>query len=205
MDRLKDRHPLKRGAHPTRDDGMCAMETVAWLAGEEHSDEPRCACPVIAAFVRAFNDALPSDSARSRYLRAFVPRIVNSRGTLEHERRRGWLCADAVVRGLVPMALFRSGRRAEAGLLQELPVIRGAATARAALRALATYAPDQDAARWILERAIEGTPAARFAAGVVHVARGVGDVASFTLLAELLRAMLALDARAGKTSPDLPR
>lgn len=38
---------LKEGSHEARERGVCAMEAVAWLAGEKHSDAPRCACPVI--------------------------------------------------------------------------------------------------------------------------------------------------------------
>lgn len=175
---------------------MCAMEMVAWLAGEDHSDEPRCACPVVAAFVRAFNDALPSDNARSRYLRPWVPRMVNSRASVAHEQARGWLGVDAVVRALVPMALWRSQRRAEAELMQALPVVHDEWRARAALRALETYAKDQHPARWVVQRAIEGVTPARFVAGVVQVARMVGDTTAFTLLGELIGAMLAVSPAA---------
>jgi hypothetical protein len=34
---------LKQGSHTAREYGMCAMEAVAWLAGEPHSDTPTCA------------------------------------------------------------------------------------------------------------------------------------------------------------------
>jgi len=177
---------------------MCAMEMVAWLAGESHSDEPRCACPVIAAFVRAFNDALPSDSARGRYLRPWVPRMVNSRSGQAHEQARGWLGVDAVARALVPMALAHVSRRGEAELMQALPVVRSVHSAKAALRAIETYARDQHAARWVLQRAIDGVPPAKFIAGVVQVARMVGDATAFTLLAELVGAMLAVSPAAAE-------
>ena len=42
---------LARGAHDRRTDGVCVMEAVAWRAGEDHSDRPECASPVIAALV----------------------------------------------------------------------------------------------------------------------------------------------------------
>ena len=45
-----------------RKNDLCAMEMVAWLAGEAHSDEPECACPVLAAMVRA----LPSQHGAAR-------------------------------------------------------------------------------------------------------------------------------------------
>jgi hypothetical protein len=44
---------------------MCAMEAVAFVAGEPWSDHPECACPVLSTFMRAWNDALP-DRDRTR-------------------------------------------------------------------------------------------------------------------------------------------
>src|SRR5215471_4062137 len=95
---LLNAFPIRAGSHARRGDGMCAMEMVAWLAGEEHGDGPRCACPVIAAVVRAFNDALPDDAARSLWLRPRIPRLVNSRAGSLDERARGFLVADYAVR-----------------------------------------------------------------------------------------------------------
>ncbi|MCA8975327.1 MAG: hypothetical protein KDC98_11440, partial [Planctomycetes bacterium] len=87
MQRLIGQFPLASGAHPTRSDGMCAMEMVAWLAGEAHSDEPACACPVLGALVRACNDVM-GDRDRNRLLRPLVPALVNSRATVAIERQR---------------------------------------------------------------------------------------------------------------------
>lgn len=74
---------LRHGAHNTRDDGVCALEAVAWLAGEEHSDRPGCVCPVVAAFVRVWNDALPSDGDRDRLLKPLLPAMVGTASTPE--------------------------------------------------------------------------------------------------------------------------
>ena len=93
MQRLIEQYPLQRGSHPHRDDGMCAMEMVAWLAGEAHSDEPECACPVIASLVRACNDSM-SDPARNRYLRPLVPQLVQTRADRRVEQARGMLAID---------------------------------------------------------------------------------------------------------------
>lgn len=54
---------LLSGKHARREEGVCALELVAWLAGEEHSDHPACVSPVVAHFVRAWNDHL-SDADR---------------------------------------------------------------------------------------------------------------------------------------------
>ena len=41
---------LEKGGHASIDDGVCAMEMVAFLAGEPHSDSPACTSPILAAF-----------------------------------------------------------------------------------------------------------------------------------------------------------
>ena len=48
--KLEDFGPftLSSGAHDGPEDGMCVMEMVSFLAGEEWSDTPTCASPVIA-------------------------------------------------------------------------------------------------------------------------------------------------------------
>lgn len=189
LQRLIDQHPLRRGAHPSRDDGMCAMEMVAWLAGEPHSDEPRCACPVLAALVRAINDSL-SDEARNRYLRPLVPQLVNTRGSAADERRRGQVLLDGLVRELVPAWLRRHRRHDEAQLLAALPPVRGQDTLLAAHRAVAHYARDLHAAVWVLQRAVEGVAPARFVAGAVQVARALNDVATWTLVRDLVVRMV---------------
>lgn len=180
---------------------MCTMEMVAWLAGEPHSDEPRCACPVIAAFVRAVNDALPSDEARDRYLRPLVPRLVNTRATYADERRRGLQVADALVHRFVPHLLERRGRSTEAAALRALPAVLDDATALAALRALEAWAGDLHAARWVLQRAIDGSHPARYVAGAVQILRRAGDRGAWQLAVDLVlrlcEARLELDAPAG--------
>lgn len=200
MERLIQQHPLRHGAHPTREDGMCAMEMVAWLAGEPHSDEPRCACPVIAAFVRACNDALPSDQARDRQLRPLVPQLVNTKGSAALERARGLLVVDALVRRLLPQALLRLHRHDEAVLLGALPAIVDDDALRAALRAVETYAPQQHAARWVLQRAVEGAPPARYVAGAVQVVRRLGDPAAWSVAVATVQAMAQL-GRASLAAP----
>src|SRR5690606_25276631 len=83
----------------------CAMEAVAYIAGEQHSDHPECACPVIAAFMRRWNDGLPDDESRTRLLRPLLPRLVGSRSTEDVERRRGWLAVDWAYRVAAPAFL----------------------------------------------------------------------------------------------------
>jgi len=182
MDRLIDQYPLRRGAHPTRDDGMCAMEMVAWLAGEPHGDEPGCTCPVLAAFVRASNDAL-SDAARTRLLRPLVPLLVNTRSSAAREAARGLLVVDMLVRQLVPTWLRRHRRHDDARLLEHLGPVVDADGLRAAARALELHAAGQHAARWVVQRALEGLDPARYVAGAVQVARALGGPETWAVVA----------------------
>ena len=48
---------LESGSH-SPDGVFCAMEFVSYIAGEPWSDHPECVSPVIAAFMRNWNDSL---------------------------------------------------------------------------------------------------------------------------------------------------
>ncbi|MCA8956706.1 MAG: hypothetical protein KDC87_11585 [Planctomycetes bacterium] len=107
------------------------MELVAWLAGQAHSDSPSCTSPVVAALVRAWNDALPSDAARNYFLRPLLPRLVHTVGDAEVETSRGLLVLDCMVRTLLPAWLEQQGDGTRATALTALRPIRspGAAIA----------------------------------------------------------------------------
>lgn len=68
---------LRRGAHRSPTDGACVMELVSMLAGEDFTDRPRTACPVIGAFLRPYND-LVGDGPRQELL-ACASLVVGSR------------------------------------------------------------------------------------------------------------------------------
>ena len=69
---------LDRGSHPDRSHGHCAMEVVAWLAGEGHTDAPHCASPLLTAYTIRLNDRW-SDEQRQA-LAPYLPRMVGTRG-----------------------------------------------------------------------------------------------------------------------------
>ena len=52
---------LDCGYHKTREEGMCLMELVAYLAGEEHTDLPQCSDPLISMAAQEMNDFLWHD------------------------------------------------------------------------------------------------------------------------------------------------
>ena len=51
---------LARGRHRDAAHGVCAMELSSMLGEERFSDHPQRVCPVVAAFLRGYNDALPT-------------------------------------------------------------------------------------------------------------------------------------------------
>jgi hypothetical protein len=129
---------LDKGSHASREEGLCIMEAVAYVAGEPHSDHPRCACPVIAAFARRLNDRM-SDTERQRLV-AYIPRLVGSRATRTVERHRAYVAADFAVRDAAVRALRSARRTADANKLARLPPIVDRATAEGARAAAADYA-----------------------------------------------------------------
>ena len=110
---------LHHGAHNTFDDGHCALEVVAWLAGEPHTDRPKCTCPAIAAFSRSWNDGLP-DEDRDRLMRDLIPRMVGTRGSADIQDRRAIRCADWAVRTYTPPWLRLAGLGQHADILAGL-------------------------------------------------------------------------------------
>ena len=81
---------LAPGSHSTPREGVCVVELASMLGGEEFSDRPRCVCPVIAAFLRSWNDrAAHADRQR---LKPYAQLIVGSRGSRRLTRARREIC-----------------------------------------------------------------------------------------------------------------
>jgi hypothetical protein len=68
---------LVRGVGDRKRGKMCIMSFVAFLAGEDHSDKPVTASPLIRQFAIIINDEMP-DTMRQR-LKSFAPRILGTR------------------------------------------------------------------------------------------------------------------------------
>ena len=120
---------------------MCVMEAVSCIAGEPRSDEPACACPVIAAFLRTWNDDLfPPE--RNAILPPLVESIVGSRAP-ELEERRGLLIGDWLIRTQAVAWLRLANVERAADALERLPEIATVSVAgavRAPVRAAARTA-----------------------------------------------------------------
>src|SRR4051794_35657184 len=68
------------------------MEVASMLAAEPFSDEPSCVCPVIAEFLRTYNDQV--DDERRQDLYAFASLVVGTREGPIVERQRANRCLD---------------------------------------------------------------------------------------------------------------
>ena len=188
--------PLSSGAHTDLTEGACVMEAVAFVAGEEWSDYPACACPVIGRFLRSWNDALP-DAERDGLLRGLIPLLVNTKGPVALEQRRAVMAADWLSRAYTPAWLQLAGMTEQALALSSLPeiidftqcailmpvlnAVRADADAvRAAARAAAAYAAADDAwdAAWDAASAAASAAAGDAALAAARgAARGAAGVA----------------------------
>jgi len=58
---------LAKGRHDSPARGVCVMELASMLSGGRFTDHPRDVCPVIAGFLRSYNDLLPDDDRDELY------------------------------------------------------------------------------------------------------------------------------------------
>jgi hypothetical protein len=81
---------LSQGKHRDPDHGACVMELASMLAGEPFSDRPRCVDPVIAGFLRTYNDGI--DEERRQDLLPLAAEAVGSRTTAGVQAERARMC-----------------------------------------------------------------------------------------------------------------
>ena len=143
---------LAHGSHPSFTKGHCALEVVAWVAGEKHSDHPECVCPAIATFVRNWNDQLPDDATRTRVLGPLLLGMLNTRASATQGGdkllvRRSYMAIDWEIRSRTPAFLRAIGLEEEAKALETLPEITNARELAAA-EAVADRANNAASAAW---------------------------------------------------------
>lgn len=83
---------LSKGKHASPGEGACVMELASMLAGEPFSDRPASVCPVIAGFMRAYNDRV--DDERRQDLYRYAAEVVGTRSTPDVERARERRCLE---------------------------------------------------------------------------------------------------------------
>ena len=106
---------LEKGSHESREKGMCAMEFVAYLAGEPHGDKPQCASPLITSFVISCNDRWTDEERQ--LLKPYLPRIMGTRDGKDLDRAK--LFAMAAVTKISPIAIELIGFKDEAQKMRD--------------------------------------------------------------------------------------
>jgi hypothetical protein len=125
QDRLAEvaKRGLDSGAHHGFEDGMCAMEAASYIAGEPWSDHPKCVSPVIAAFLRSWNDSLPTDERNALITPDVIAITIGTRGSAKLEERRSLMAADWLVRTHTVAWLRLAKLDKQADALEGLPEI----------------------------------------------------------------------------------
>jgi hypothetical protein len=121
---------LAHGSHDSFAKGACAMEAVAYIAGEPHSDHPRCASPVLTSFCIRLNDRWKDDERQ--LLLAVIPKLVGTRGDKARHKRQAFAIVDGLIRDLVPSILDARKWDDLADKLRALAPVVDAETSRAA-------------------------------------------------------------------------
>lgn len=116
--RLYDSIELVPGVGNRSDNELCVMSLVALLAGENHTDRPQAACPVIATFAININDGIDCDARQT--LKPFAPRIIGTRDGLA--RRRAWVLTNAILGEVLPRRAQDAGHSVPAALVERLRI-----------------------------------------------------------------------------------
>jgi hypothetical protein len=148
---------LQHGSHPENVDGkLCVMEAVAYVAGRPWSDSPPCVSNAVGAFMRSWNDGLPSDEDRDRLLKPLITTLIGTKTTKADEQRRAFMAMDWLVRVWTPKWLeLVPALKPHALALRECEEICDAAGLVAAATKLSA-AREASAAAWAAARAAAG-------------------------------------------------
>ena len=136
---------LGRGNHRPGSDDPCVMEAAALLAGETWTDHPACVSPVIAAFLRRWNDALGDEDRQS--LKPFARKVLVTNTGAADDDRRAWMVTDWMVRVHLPAWLRLAKLDAQAEAVERLPELVNAESWQSA-RAVILDAQDKADAAW---------------------------------------------------------
>jgi hypothetical protein len=139
-----DNITLDSGAHDSPENGVCALEAVAYVAGEPFSDHPACASPVLGAFLRSWNDSL--DDTDRQMLKPLIPRLVGTNTGKKDEETRAWMATDWLARECAPSFLRLAGLTVQAERLEGLAALDGKRRADEAMPVLRSAQKDAAAA-----------------------------------------------------------
>ena len=113
---------LRRGSGGSFENGLCFMEAVSWLGGEECSDVPRCACPILGAFAIRLNDQLSNNNRQK-----LIPLAFDMLGTRSkvHEKLRAEYLLVQVARHVISKSFDKIGLSEIAEKYREVVTVLG--------------------------------------------------------------------------------
>jgi hypothetical protein len=165
---------LKSGSHASPEEGMCVMEAVAYFAKEPHSGAPKCACPVLTAYMQVLNDSLTNDE-RQR-LKPYIKRIIGTRDG--NAKKRADILAWASIVKFTPHCLELIGLNAEALALKSVKKFDWSAACSAASAACSAASAAYSAASAADSAAYSAASAADSAAYSAASAASAADSAA---------------------------
>ena len=115
-----DQIQLSGGKHTRRQNGVCATETLAWLAGEPHSDTPQSVCPAICDLLRIWNDQL-SQLDRDQLLRPLLPNLLNTNQGPQATQHKRDNAQAHLLQVTTPLWLTAAGAHRQAKLIRDIP------------------------------------------------------------------------------------
>ena len=183
---------LAKGRHEVGSQQLCAMELVAFIEREEHSDHPQCTCPVLAAYTRRWNDRVP-DHLRNHIL-PLLPQLVGTRNEKYQIARAEYFAFAArdsackALQGRIDLSLVEKLRNSKT--IQECRV------AASKCRRAAADAVDAAGAAGAYAAAAACAATANAAAYAADAADAAADAAYTADAAEAAYAASAVDAAA---------
>lgn len=115
----RNKYYLDHGSHDDGTDGRCAMEWVAYIAGQEHTDSPHGVAGEVGSFCIELNDAF--DNRTRQCLRPYLARTLGTEGD-KLEYVRAYAAIDHIVRVITPLYLDTDFKD-HAATLRALPEI----------------------------------------------------------------------------------
>jgi hypothetical protein len=119
-------------------EGLSAMQAVAYITGGRHTEYPDCSCPIIGAMVRSWGYWV--DDEKRQELVPLLRRIAQSKSTPEVEVTRAYHFLDGLIREVVPNILAEGKEEEWAGKFRALPKLNDETSCRRSRELVSSFA-----------------------------------------------------------------
>lgn len=106
-----DKITLDKGRHDSFDEGANAMEVVAWLADEGHTDSPECVSPLVRRYTIVLSDSW--DDEKRQALKPYLVRMIDTGSDGKEDARREILCREVAALASPWLRLAELGETAD--------------------------------------------------------------------------------------------